>query len=687
MKKYSFILILIIAISLIANAQSSSTGYALSFNGIDNWVEIPETSVLDISDQLTVSIWVKTYENITAKIVEKETWNSGWTIGQDKWDGWKASYHSQNNTTYELEWDDGIPVFDQWYHIAITYDGNYFKLLVDGIVKDSLIATENIKLNNEPISVGADKGTQKFFFGDIDELRIWNIALSQDQILALKNNYINPANLPEGLNSSNLAAYYRFDEDTQEINVYDYTSNGSDGILVNMNPSTDRIISDAFPISLEFETQSSSTGSIAGNALQFTGENCIDYGNIDFGFEDEMSIMAWIRWDTEPVLGNNWTNMISNTSVDHGDSGQFWLQHNSDNSHFEFALSTENSSGGMSRNYMYSTTSPQKGTWYHIAAIYTGEEMQLYVNGTLETSRNKTGNIYPNQESYKFIVAAWADDNNEYRAFTGTMDEISIWNTALDVNKINELMNSTIVDDQDGLVGYWNFNVNNGETIEDNSGNDYDGTNTSLDNGESIASYIASTAPIFETLPVELLGLKAECDDKQGVNIIWTTASEINNDFFTISKSSDGVSWTVIGEIAGAGNSTEILQYFYHDNDASGNLYYKLRQTDFNGNFEEFDIIYISCTKTINSNTLLVLFPNPVETEFNIFVSSWPIIDENAEAQIIDLRGNILYREKMHIQNYSAHKVMQLPTQVPSGYYLIKIQGQTHSEYQKFSKL
>ncbi len=90
------------------------------------------------------------------------------------------------------------------------------------------------------------------------------------------------------------------------------------------------------------------------------------------------------------------------------------------------------------------------------------------------------------------------------------------------------------------------------------------------------------------TLPVDML--ESDVNKINGNNIIsWSTASEINNDFFTIERSADMENWHAIGTVTGAGNSKTRLDYEYTDYNApSGTTYYRIVQTDYDGTREIF---------------------------------------------------------------------------------------------------
>ena len=108
-------------------------------------------------------------------------------------------------------------------------------------------------------------------------------------------------------------------------------------------------------------------------------------------------------------------------------------------------------------------------------------------------------------------------------------------------------------------------------------------------------------------LPIKLIRFNAEINSNN-VELFWSTASEINNDFFTLEKSKDGINWSAFAEQPGAGNSNTILNYKGLDyNPYQGVSYYRLKQTDFDGKFEYSNIISI---KNINKSSISIS-PNP----------------------------------------------------------------------------
>lgn len=104
--------------------------------------------------------------------------------------------------------------------------------------------------------------------------------------------------------------------------------------------------------------------------------------------------------------------------------------------------------------------------------------------------------------------------------------------------------------------------------------------------------YIYMNDPGFP-LPIELLSFTAEPVD-EAVIVEWSTASQVNNDYFTIDRSYDGYEWENKAYIPGAGNSNSQLEYKWVDyNPISGVSYYRLTQTDYNGESETFDPVSV----------------------------------------------------------------------------------------------
>lgn len=112
------------------------------------------------------------------------------------------------------------------------------------------------------------------------------------------------------------------------------------------------------------------------------------------------------------------------------------------------------------------------------------------------------------------------------------------------------------------------------------------------------------------SLPVNLHDFNGTVLTGDQVLLSWTTSAEINNDKFEILCSNNAVNWVKSGEVKGNGNSNSIIKYTFTDKPAfSGIVYYKLKQIDFNGEFEVSEIIAVNTGNVINNG--FIVFPNP----------------------------------------------------------------------------
>jgi len=129
----------------------------------------------------------------------------------------------------------------------------------------------------------------------------------------------------------------------------------------------------------------------------------------------------------------------------------------------------------------------------------------------------------------------------------------------------------------------------------------------------TIGTLNGSTSP----LPIELISFNTIALKNNTVQLDWITASEINNDFFTVERSINGIEWEGVIRVVGVGNSSSVLNYSTNDNNPySGTSYYRLKQTDFNGQFEYSQIRSLNIEKLGNSQ--IEMYPNPVNNQITI---------------------------------------------------------------------
>jgi len=165
------------------SSKTISVNYSMSFNGTTDWINMPNTTGLSFPNKCSFEAWVKPTAQQTAKIVEKGDWDGG-GLGQDLYKGFQASIYLGNYTSALINWGAGQPTLNTWYHLAGVYDGSTIYLYVNGVLKNSAAVGSALVNNGRNISIGSDAGAQKFFKGLIDEVSIWNIGLTAQQVTA-----------------------------------------------------------------------------------------------------------------------------------------------------------------------------------------------------------------------------------------------------------------------------------------------------------------------------------------------------------------------------------------------------------------------------------------------------------------------------------------------------------------------
>ncbi len=200
---------------------------------------------------------------------------------------------------------------------------------------------------------------------------------------------------------------------------------------------------------------------------------------------------------------------------------------------------------------------------------------------------------------------------------------------------------SDITAASDLVVSHWescsgsNKWANMGGSVVDNSGN---GSVTSTVPLTSYSPFTFGTVNRNNPLPVNILSFEASCNNGK-VAVKWSTSSETNNDFFSLERSIDARIWNTIATIDGAGNSNQILNYEYTDANSIGGIsYYRLKQTDFNGNFEYFSPVSVICSSETSDQ--MNIYPNPFKGDLVIHYAD---LDEGiGRVRVADMLGNIV---------------------------------------------
>jgi hypothetical protein len=217
-------------LGLLAVLLSASPVFAdaLQFNGLNQSVQAPDTSSLRLTNRLTVEAWIKRAgTGVQHSIVEKY----GCSTGQG---GYALRVAANDKLLFGTRDDcnNGSSVLgltsisaNVWTHVAGSWDGATLRVFVNGAPDGSLASTRNPKWGNTPLKIGERGSSGTPFNGQIDEVRLWNVARSAADISSTLSQCLTG-------NEANLAAYWRLDEGTGAT-AADQTANANTAALVN----------------------------------------------------------------------------------------------------------------------------------------------------------------------------------------------------------------------------------------------------------------------------------------------------------------------------------------------------------------------------------------------------------------------------------------------------------------------
>jgi hypothetical protein len=178
-------------------------------------------------------------------------------------------------------------------------------------------------------------------------------------------------------------------------------------------------------------------------------------------------------------------------------------------------------------------------------------------------------------------------------------------------------------------------------------------------------------------LPITLLSFTAKKNDRK-VDLKWSTASEINNDYFLVERSSDGINFTELMMKDGAGNSTVTRNYFVEDlAPLNGINYYRLSQTDFNGVTSYSDIESVDFGAEASSPiNLFSIYPNPFNSGFKIAFTATR--DADATFMLMNSNGSKIAEHKIQAQSgYNTYEYKQENELSPGIYFGYLMVGET----------
>ena len=184
-------------------------------------------------------------------------------------------------------------------------------------------------------------------------------------------------------------------------------------------------------------------------------------------------------------------------------------------------------------------------------------------------------------------------------------------------------------------------------------------------------------------LPIQLMSFDAKCTNSS-VDIHWTTATETNNDYFTIERSTDATNWELVSKVTGAGNSNSVLNYSAKDNaPVSGVSYYRLKQTDYNGQTETFGAVAVNCSGETQQMSISI-YPNPFTSEVTAELKN--ITSETATIDVYDVFGRKVFAKTISQDELNLKAFSLNLADLASGIYFVDFKSDSYSGTTKIIK-
>ncbi|MHA1931577.1 MAG: clostripain-related cysteine peptidase, partial [Promethearchaeota archaeon] len=427
-------------------------GFALEFDGVDDYVKVDDHESLDCSGNTTWELWFNANDlsQVYTRLLSKSS-TQGWAIYTNY--NIIRLYANISGLWQGILFSSALNV-NQWYHLGIVRNGDLWTLYLDGENVDSNTVSGDMKLNTEDVYIGSHTGGNQFFNGTIDEVRISNIARDPST-----GYWKQPLTA-----DANTVALWHFDEGIDQY-TYNVTTPGNDGVL---GSSTGVDSSDPEWVTSAIGHPEWVSGS---SALRFDGVN--DYVEIptsdSLNITDEITIEAWIK---PKELPSEYETIVG--KWDYGTNSRcYWLAHK-----YTGEISFFISKDGL--DYKSLSYPASLNEWAHFAGVFDGNELKLYKNGELVDGPKS----YQQSINSEPALHTWigADGDNSIRYFNGIIDEVRISNRTRTSEEIAENANTHTISAIDTLgndlrstlnayVNYINYSRNSTEEYQTDNNN------------------------------------------------------------------------------------------------------------------------------------------------------------------------------------------------------------------------
>lgn len=506
-----FTWVLVLTCSFVTNVYSQGPRNALNFDGVDDRVVVQNSgTAFSFSTQdFTIECWFRA--NSAAALTNSRALINKWAF-QTNIDNY-GIFLNNNRVVVAYGTGNQNPEFQSstvlqhniWYHVALVRQGGIMRLFLNGVLETTHNVVGTLNTNTLPLTFGfentATNTNTRHFNGAMDEIRIWSVARTNNEIA---NNWRNSV----ANNSANLLGYWRFDHGVPGANnngitqVDDLTGNGYNATLSNfsLNGNTSNWIASHAQIGHP------------GNALSFDGiDDRVEIQNSGSAFSftsQDFTIECWFRANS--LAGITGVRALISK----------WAQNSPTDNYSLFVINSQfvfiYTNGSLQENSLTSTSTVEVGRWYHVALVRSGGSMFLYVNGTLEVTHVVQGIMNTNNLPLTFGFEGFGI-NQAQRHIGGSIDEVRIWTIARTAQQIQDNWQVPVEPVQSNLLGYWRFDQgvaggNNAGLLQvhDLTGNGYHATLSNFALSGSSGNWVESFAMVRSFIqPASQIGTRS----------------------------------------------------------------------------------------------------------------------------------------------------------------------------------
>jgi len=424
----------------------NESGKAAQFNGIDGYIEVPNSATLQSpTNAITIAGWIYIEDfpgTEVAGIVMKTISNTHgqYGLGYQKTISPPSIYYVQNGQLQGFSVPSTLNLH-HWYFIAITKDNDSTKIFIDGEVIGSGMIQEQIVPDTNPVTMGFESNIEsEYLHGKLDDIRIFNTALTESEILELYHENGWPMN--EGL-----AAYYPFNG-----NAADESGNGNNGTVNGATLTNDRFGN-------------------PGEAYFFNGSSN-DFisipSNSSLSLTNELTLSAWVN------LNNSESDQKIVGKATYAPSWGYVLGIQHSMVYPEMYLDD-------GTRYTYQAGFIPDNEWTHLCVTWrTGGSFIGYVNGeeVFNITAASTANISTTSTGLIIGTVPWGPGSG-VQSVNGSIDDIRIYNRALTGQEVQVLfhengwpINNTLnLKRKTSSGGYEEFKIDNHAWRFSNSSN------------------------------------------------------------------------------------------------------------------------------------------------------------------------------------------------------------------------